>query len=136
MSLGSSHSPEVLTPSGKTVEDARYLYLSVALEEETLGGNRTILTERKIKIWCKKDLCLRDLRKVQLRKPKGRKFIRMNLLNYLLFLGAAAQRVKNTEEFNNRVIAGVRKRIATFTSSQLEDLMVLTETEKATRTRR
>ena len=73
MSLGSSHSGEVLTPAGKTVEDARYLYLAVALEEETMGGNPRILSERKIKIWCKEDLCLRDLQKVQVRKPKGNK---------------------------------------------------------------
>ena len=73
VSLGSSHSEEVLTPGGDTVEDARYLYLSVALEEETEGGSRKILSEKKIKIWCKVDLCLRDLQKVQVRKPKGKK---------------------------------------------------------------
>ena len=50
-----------------------------------------------------------------------------------MFSGAAAQRVKNTEEFNNRVIAGVRKQIATFSSSQLEDLRILTQDEKAAR---
>ena len=72
MSSGSSHSREVLTKGGKTVEDARYLYLAVALEEETMGRNPRILSERKIKIWCKEDLCLRDLQKVQVRKPKGK----------------------------------------------------------------
>ena len=72
LSSGSSHSPEVLTPQGKTVEDARYFYLSVALEEETFGGKLKTLSERKIKIWCKEDLCLRDLQKVQVRKAKGK----------------------------------------------------------------
>ena len=52
-----------------------------------------------------------------------------------LFVGAAAKRVKNTEEYNNRVIAGVRKQLATFTSSQLEDLISLAEDEKAARAR-
>ena len=52
-----------------------------------------------------------------------------------LFVGAAAKRVKNTEEYNNRVIAGVRKQLATFTSSQLGELISLTEDEKAARAR-
>ena len=73
-SVGSSHSPEVLTPLGNTREDARYLYLHVALEE-SLGQNVKTLTERKIKIWCKSDLCVRDLQKTQVRKPKGKSFL-------------------------------------------------------------
>ena len=79
MSSGSSHSPEVLTPGGLTVEDARYLYLSVSIEEETVGGNLKTLSERKIKIWCKRDLCQRDLRKVQVRKPKGKFHLKATL---------------------------------------------------------